>query len=58
MSSVFVLGVVLLCFLRPNAGRVFLGLFFVVMALGVNGSFTFGNPEAYLDYVEGALVPF
>jgi hypothetical protein len=57
ISSAFVLAVVLLCFLKPNAGRIFLGLFFLVMALGVNGSFTFGNPQAYLDYAAGALIP-
>ena len=58
VSSVFVLFVVGLCFIKPNAGRIFLGIFFLVMALGVNGSFTFGNPQAYLDYAEGALIPF
>jgi len=57
ISSLFVLAVVLLCFAKPNAGRIFLGLFFLVMALGVNGSFTFGNPQAYLDYAGGALIP-
>jgi hypothetical protein len=58
ISSVFVLFVIGLCLIKPNAGRIFLGLFFLVMALGVNGSFTFGNPQAYLDYAEGALIPF
>jgi hypothetical protein len=29
------------------------------MALGVNGSFTFfTDPQAYLDYAQGALIPF
>ncbi len=58
VSIIFVLAVVILCFAKPNAGRIFLGLFFLVMALGVNGSFTFGNPQAYVDYAEGALIPF
>lgn len=58
ISSVFVLAVVILCVVKPKAGRVFLGFFFLVMALGVNGSFTFGNPQAYLDYASGALIPF
>lgn len=58
ISILFVLAVVILCFVKPNAGRIFLGFFFLVMALGVNGSFTFGNPQAYLDYVSGALIPF
>ena len=57
ISSVFVLAVVILCFTRPNAGRIFLGIFFLVMAIGVNGAFTFGNPQAYADYASGALVP-
>lgn len=58
ISSLFVLAVVLFCFLKPNAGRIFLGFFFLVMALGVNGYFTFGNPAAYLGYAGGALIPF
>ena len=58
VSTIFVFAVVVLCFAKPNAGRIFLGLFFLVMALGVNGSFTFGNPQAYVDYAEGALIPF
>lgn len=58
VSIIFVLAVVILCFVKPNAGRIFLGLFFLLMALGVNGSFTFGNSQAYIDYAEGALIPF
>jgi hypothetical protein len=57
VSSVFVLGVIILCLTKPNAGRIFLGLFFLVMAIGVNGSFTFTNPQAYVEYASGALIP-
>ena len=57
ISSVFVLAVIILCLVKPNTGRIFLGLFFLVMAIGVNGSFTFGNPGAYVEYASGALVP-
>ena len=57
VSSVFVLAVVILCLTKPNAGRIFLGLFFLVMALGVNGAFTFSNPQAYVEYASGALIP-
>ncbi len=57
VSIIFVLAVAVLCFAKPNTGRIFLGLFFLAMALGVNGSFTFGNPQAYIDYAEGALIP-
>jgi hypothetical protein len=35
-SAVFMLAVLGLCLLRPNSGRILLGIFFLVMALGVN----------------------
>ena len=57
ISFAFVLAVVVICIAKPNAGRIFLGFFFLAMALGVNGPFTFGNPQAYLDYASGALIP-
>jgi hypothetical protein len=57
ISSAFVLAVAALCFFKPNAGRIVLGIFFLIMALGVNGSFTFANPQAYVDYASGALIP-
>ena len=57
VSSIFILAVVILCIVKPNAGRIFLGLFFLVMAIGVNGFFTFTNPQAYVDYASGALIP-
>ena len=47
----------MLCLIKPNAGRIFLGLFFIIMAIGVNGSFTFSNPQAYVEYASGALIP-
>ena len=58
VSSVFVVAVIMLCLIKPNAGRIFLGLFFLVMAIGVNGSFTFTNPQGYVEYASGALIPF
>lgn len=57
VSCLFVLAVVLFCFFRPNAARIFLGFFYLAMALGVNGSFTFGNPQQYVVYAESALIP-
>jgi hypothetical protein len=57
VSSVFILAVVILCLAKPYAGRIFLGLFFLVMAIGVNGSFTFSKPQAYVEYASGALIP-
>jgi hypothetical protein len=58
ISSVFVLAVVILCLVKPNPGRIFLGFFFLLMAIAVNGSFTFTNPQAYIEYASGALIPF
>lgn len=57
VSIVFVLLVVIFCFAKPKAARIFLGFFFLAMALGVNGSFTFGNPQQYVVYAESALIP-
>ena len=57
VSIVFVLLVVSFCFIKPNAARIFLGFFYLAMALGVNGSFTFGNPQQYVVYAESALIP-
>lgn len=58
VSGVFVLLAIALCIFKPQAGRIFMGVFFFLMALGVNGYFTFGNPQAYIDYAGGALIPF
>jgi hypothetical protein len=34
--ALFSLLVLLLCLVRPGAGRIFMGIFFLVMAIGVN----------------------
>lgn len=57
ISSLFVLAVVILCFLKPNAGRIFLGFFFLIMAFGVNGTFILTNPQGYVDYLGTSLLP-
>ena len=57
VSSIFVVAVVILCLRKPNAGRIFLGIFFLIMAIGVNGAFTFSNPQGYIEYASGALIP-
>ncbi len=57
VSCFFVLAVVLFCFFKPSAARIFLGFFYLAMALGVNGSFTFGDPQQYVVYAAGALIP-
>ena len=58
VSLVFVVVIVALCLYRPNVGRLALGGFFLLMAVGVNGSFTFGNPQAYVHYARSAPIPF
>ena len=58
VSSVFVLALSILCVAKPNTGRNVLGLFFLGMALGVNGHFTFTAPQSYVEYASGALIPF
>lgn len=58
LSSAFVLALIILCLAKPNSGRIVLGLFFFVMAIGVNGSFTFRDPQAYAQYADGALFPW
>ncbi|MHC1783043.1 MAG: hypothetical protein AB9891_09860 [Anaerolineaceae bacterium] len=57
ISSIFVLAVVSLCIFKPNAGRVFLGCFFLAMAFGVNGVFILTNPQGYVDYLSTSLLP-
>ncbi len=41
---------------KPNTGRIILGIFFLVMAIGVNGTFTLFNPQSYVEYSQGALL--
>lgn len=43
-----------LSFLKPNAGRIFLGIFFLVMGIGVNGSFLLTQPTFVYDYGHSA----
>lgn len=41
---------------KPNAGRIVFGIFFLVMAIGVNGTVTLTNPQLYVDYGQDALL--
>ncbi len=56
-SSIFVLVIMVLCFIRPNAGRIVIGLFFILMALAVNGSFILTSPHSYADYARMSYWP-
>jgi hypothetical protein len=57
ITSVFYLAVATLCLVRRNAGRIFAGLFFLSMALGVNGDFVIARPQGYLDFADAAMIP-
>lgn len=56
-GSVVVLGIIILCLLRPNAGRIFLGFFYSAMGLGVNLVLGLTNPQSYLEMGRGASIP-
>lgn len=47
-SAVFSLLVLAFCLVRPNAGRIFLGLFFLVMAIGLNVVLVLVAPEQFV----------
>lgn len=54
---VFSLLVIALSLIRPNAGRIFLGIFFVAMGLGVNLVFLLTDPQYVVAYGQGAWLP-
>ncbi len=35
-SICFVLFLIILCIVKPNIGRIFLGIFYLIMAIGIN----------------------
>jgi len=51
----FVLVVMILCYVKPNIGRIFLGFFYLIMALGVNTVLAFTNPQSIVEMGEGSL---
>jgi hypothetical protein len=55
--AVFCLLVLVLCLLRPNAGRIFLGIFFLVMAIGVNVVTVFVDPNSYIGLGADSYIP-
>lgn len=50
VTTVFYLVVMLLCVARPNAGRIFIGVFFLIMAFGVHGYFILSEPQGYMNF--------
>ena len=55
--SVLCLLVLALCLLRPNAGRIFIGIFFLAMAIGVNVVTVFVDPDSYVGLGAGSFIP-
>ncbi|HNY02456.1 MAG TPA: hypothetical protein PKG48_07710 [Bacteroidales bacterium] len=55
-SIAFVLFVMLLCILKPNAGRIFLGIFYLVMAVGINMVNAFTDPQSTVQMGEASLL--
>lgn len=46
--TVFCLLVLLLCLIRPYAGRIFVGIFFLIMAVGVNVVLVLVAPDQFV----------
>jgi hypothetical protein len=55
--AVFCLLVLVLCLVRPNAGRSFLGIFFLVMAIGVNVVTVLVDPNSYIGLGADSYIP-
>jgi hypothetical protein len=53
VSTVFMLAVFALCLARPVAGRGFLGVFFLLMGLGVNLGFVLFAPSMFVELGTG-----
>lgn len=53
---IFTVVVGTLCLWRPNAGRLFVGLFFWLMAVAVNGTLVLTNPQGFVDFADGSPV--
>jgi|GEM_PF-521805 len=54
----FILIVMVLCVVKPNTGRIFLGIFYLIMAIGVNIVNAFTNPEPTIQMGEASLFGF
>lgn len=57
IAAVFYLAVGLLCWRRPNAGRIFLGIFFLLMAFGVNLTIMFVQPDLFQQIGSASVIP-
>ncbi|MDD4858042.1 MAG: hypothetical protein PHD74_08040 [Candidatus Krumholzibacteria bacterium] len=55
---IFVLLVFLFCLIRPNAARIFLGFFFLTMAIGINIVTVLVVPQSYVEMGKNSPIPF
>jgi len=49
---IFILAVTALCLAKPNAGRIFLGLFYLAMAIGINIVLVLLYSQLYIGFVQ------
>ena len=55
---IFCVAVSLLCLFRPNAARIFVGVFFIIMAVGVNVVLSIVAPEQFVKLgTDTPLIP-
>jgi len=54
----FVLLVIILCISKPNIGRIFLGIFYLIMAIGINIVNAISNPQTTVQMGEASLFAF
>lgn len=54
----FVLIVIILCVLKPNIGRIFLGIFYLIMAIGINMFNAITDPHSTVQMGEASLLDF
>ena len=50
----FTVGVAAFCVWRPQPARIFVGLFFGAMGLGIHGGLIATNPQSYVDFAADA----
>lgn len=54
----FVLFVIILCIVKPDIGRIFLGIFYLIMAIGINIVNAITNPQPTVQMGEASLLGF
>ncbi|HNS18525.1 MAG TPA: hypothetical protein PKI34_11970 [Bacteroidales bacterium] len=54
----FVLFVIILCIVKPNIGRIFLGIFYLIMAIGINIVNAITDPQSTVQMGEASLIGF